>query len=328
MSERRPTLISLDAQLAALGNPKTPGAMLALPIAAESENRLLRGPEGQAGLLIAGACTFGPDIKLRNVEARVGVRCMVEAPGGVTREITGTLISCTSADHQLRRLFLGVMEDALDTLGSKPTPAAIAGWLQRIASLFARLEQEGRKRLQGLWAELIVMIALENHVLAARRWHTDPNERFDFFAGTFGLEVKSCQDLERVHHFSLNQLRPPGDLNVWVASVVVRPDPQGQSVLDLLHELEVAIPDAAIRGNLRTMVMASGGIALQDDALHHFDTSLALSTLRMFDVRDVPSLSGELPQEVLAVKLEVRCRDLAPVGEICDAQIRLAGEGD
>lgn len=325
MPERQATLIALDAQLASLGSPRTPGAMLALPIAAGSESRLLRGADGEAGLLIAGASAAGADMKLRNVEARAGVRCIVEAPGGATREIAGTLICCTSSDAQLRRLFLGVMEDALAALGSKPTPAAIGGWLQRIATLFARLEQEGKRRLRGLWAELVVMIALENRMLAARRWHADPKERFDFFAGGFGLEVKSCQDLDRVHHFSLGQLRPPRDLDVWIASVVVRHDPKGQSVLDLLHDLEADIPDTVVRGELRSMVMASGGSALQDDDLHRFDTASALSTLRLFNARDVPSLSGELPQEVLAVNLEVRCRDLAPAGSLHDAQLRLAG---
>lgn len=318
-------LAAIDAQLASLGQPAMPGAMLALPIAPGSSSRLLRGPGGEACLLIAGSEPgLGADLKLRNVEARARIRCVIEAPDGATETVEGALVTCTASDPQLRRLFLGLMEEALAALGDSPSASGIAAWLHRIATLFARLEQEGRKRLRGLWAELAVMLALGDPSLAARRWHADPKERLDFLAGSFALEVKSCQDLDRVHHFSLGQLRPPDDLDVWVASVMVRADPQGQSVLDLLHELEIEIADSAVRNTLRAMVLACGGAALEDDDLHRFDRAAALSTLRLMDARGIPSITGDFPPEVLAVELEVRCRDLPPAGTEADALARFA----
>ncbi|MDX8541477.1 PD-(D/E)XK motif protein [Mesorhizobium abyssinicae] len=319
------SLAVLDEALAAAHGPTIPGAMVGLPIAPGSASRLLRGPSGEACLLIAGsepgACA---DLKLRNVEARASVRCAIESPDGSAVTVKGALVTCTAADPQLRRLFLNLMDEALAAMGPTPTAASIAAWLHRIATLFAKLEQEGRTRLRGLWAELAAMLALGDSALAARRWHTDSHDRFDFLSGGFAIEVKSCQDLDRVHHFSLEQLRPPKDLDVWVASVVVRADPNGQSVLDLLHTLEVNISDVPTRDGLRAMVLASGGAALEDDDLHRFDLAGALATLRLVDARAIPSINEELPKEVIAITLQVRCRDVTDAGTPQAALYRLS----
>jgi hypothetical protein len=308
-------LAELDHELAMAPGPTVAGTMVGLPIAPGSANRLLRGPGGEACLLIAGsepgACA---DLKLRNVEARASVRCEVESPGGSATTVKGALITCTAADPQLRRLFLSLMDEALAEMGPAPTAASIAVWLHRIATLFAKLEQEGRTRLRGLWAELAAMLALGDCALAVRHWHVDPRERFDFLSGSFAIEVKSCQDLDRVHHFSIEQLRPPQDLRAWVASVVVRADPKGQSVLDLLHTLETKVNDGPTRDLLRGMVLASGGAALEDDDLYRFDLAGALATLRFLDTRAIPSIEDELPKEVIAITLQVRCRDVIEAG--------------
>jgi hypothetical protein len=325
-------LVALDAELAALSGPSKAGALLALPIGTSSASRLVRGPNGEACVLIAGAeVAVGSDLKLRNVEAKARVRCEIESPDGSIASVEGALVTCTATDPQLRRLFLGLMEEALAALGDTPSASAIAAWLYRIATLFAKLEQEGRKRLRGLWAELLVMLALDDSDLAARRWHADPSERFDFLGGSFAIEVKSCQDMDRVHQFSLEQLRPPADLEVWVASVVVRADPQGESVLDLLSEIEESILDARTRDEVRAMALTIGGSALEDDDLHRFDKHSALSTLRLIATGAIPSITGPLPNEVLAVSLQVRCRDLPEAGTVAGARTRIESapnEGD
>lgn len=328
MTERhRYGLATLDAELAGLAAPTTPGAMLGLPIAAGSASRLLRGPGGAACLLIAGSDPgLGINLKLRNVEAKAKVRCTIEAPGGISTTVEGAFVCCTASDPQLRRLFLNLMEEALTALGPAPTATALAAWLHRIAALFSRLEQEGRTQLRGLWAELAVMLALGDTELAARRWHSDPADRFDFLAGNFALEVKSCQDFDRVHHFSIEQLCPPQDLDVWLVSIVVRADPQGQSVLDLLQMLELRIVDNSVREELRAMVLASGGSSLGDDDIYRFDLTSALATVRYMAIQTIPRIEGRRPEEVLSVTLQVRCRDVAEVGTTQIALHLLKGE--
>lgn len=319
-------LIQLEAELEAVAHMPAGGALLALPILPHSDNRILRGPNGEACILIVSRDVVrNVSLKLRNVQARSSVTCEIEAPGGSRQQLAGTLITCGSNDPMMRRMFLAVMEDALRNLGSNPSATSIATWLQRLASLFARLEQEGRKKLRGLWAELIAMMSLGNPTVAARRWHAEASETYDFTAGSFSIEVKSCQDLTRVHHFSLSQLSPPDDQVVWLLSIVVRPDLRGSTVLEALAQLESAIPDPDLRSSLRTMVFSIGGRALEEDSLHRFDQANALATARLIDVRAVPSIAEELPPEVQSVTLEVQCRDLPSAGFASDALARLAG---
>ncbi|MBJ7498273.1 MAG: PD-(D/E)XK motif protein [Sphingopyxis sp.] len=308
MTDPRIDLIALDMQLGEVGPPRKPGAHRALPISSESESRLLHNPDGRVSLLIVGGeCAAGAGLKLRNIEATGSVQCEIEAPDGASQNLQGVLISCKSHDPQLRRLFLTLMEEAIAALGASPSAAAIAAWINRLATLFARLEREGRKRMRGLWAELIFILALEDKQLGARRWHANPKETFDFMAGSFAIEVKSCLDFERVHHFSLKQLQPPSDVEVHVASIVTRADPLGTSVLELAAEIERGITNPAILADFRAMVFEIGGEGLEDDDMFRFDRIGALQTLRLIGITDVPSIEEKLAEEILSVELTIRC---------------------
>lgn len=53
-------------------------------------------------------------------------------------------------------------------------------------------------------------------------WHSIPEEKFDFNAGTERVEVKSSSTFERKHTFSSEQLNPPADTQVLIASVFVK----------------------------------------------------------------------------------------------------------
>lgn len=261
--------------------------------------------------------------RLRNIEVREGLNCDVLAPGGPARAIRGTLVVCRSEQSGLVRLFLGLLADAMTTLGPLPAASEFSNWVIRAAELFSRLEGEGRRTMQGLWAELVVASSLPLPEVAVRRWHADPLERYDFTSGAFSLEVKSCTDLDRVHSFSLDQLRPQTGALVWIASVVARPEPLGHSVLDLVHALEMRIPTPNVRDKLREIVFVSAGSSIDDDDRYRFDAAGARASLRLLDACAVPSVPGPLAPEILGVQLRVRCAALPAAGDSVEAGRRL-----
>lgn len=288
--------------------------IVALPVAWAPGCRVGRDSSGQPCVFIPSSHSRrGADLRLRNIQARQGVRCRIDHPDGSTESALGMLVLCRAEQPAMARLFLAMMTDALAELGPEPSGEVIADWIQRVATLFSRLEVRGQTELRGLWAELLVINELGNPGLLARRWHADPQERYDFLSGTFALEVKSCQDLDRVHYFSLEQLRPPEAVEAWLSSVVVRLDPSGTSTLELLREIEARTPDPAVRSALRTMVFTMAGAALAEDDQHRFDAASARATLKIMDIRVVPSLEGDVPAEVLGVTLRVRCRDVPAI---------------
>lgn len=317
-------LVSLRDRLVAERLPDEPDTIVALRVPGAERYHLGRTSRGQfCALIQTEGRRTGVDVRLQNLEVRQGVRCRVLPPGGPEEVLDGSLVICRAEQPSLINLFLRLFADAVEELGRLPTSDAVSTWLQQLASLLSRLEQEGRRRLQGLWAELLVMRELGDPQLLLRRWRADPKERFDFLASGFGIEVKSCQDFRRVHEFSLEQLRPPPGLSVWVASVVVRPDPVGISVLELLATVEASIPDMAARQALREITFATAGSLLEDDEHHRFEAEIARASLRLFDAAAVPSISEPLAPQILSVSLRVQCDGLAEVGTRAEAVARL-----
>lgn len=317
-------LMALRAQLRSEAPPAEPSTVVALRVPGHSRYHLGLNHEGQLCALIeTTARRGGADVRLRNLEVRQGVRCRVRAPDASEMQVVGSLVTCRADQASLLDLFLRLYSEAIDELGPEPNADDVVNWLQRLASLLSRLEHEGRKRLQGLWAELLVIRELGAPELLVRRWRPDPAERFDFLASGFALEVKSCQDFERVHEFSLAQLRPPEGVEAWVASVVVRSDPRGLSVLDLLGELETQLTEPAIRQALREITLVTGGTALDEDDAHRFNAQMAAVSLRLLPANAVPCLEGTVPPQVLSVSLRVRCDDVYEAGGRPEAVRRL-----
>ncbi|MHB2210630.1 PD-(D/E)XK motif protein [Methylobacterium sp. CM6257] len=309
------SLRTLRVQLEAEPRSSEPDTIVALPVPGFERYHLGLSNLGQLCALIeTRGRQIGADVQLRNLDVRQGVRCRVRTGGTTDRVLDGSLIICRAEVPALADLFIRLYADAIGELGADPSPQAVSAWLQRLTNLLSRLEEEGRKRLQGLWAELLIIKEVGDPLLALRRWRADPHERFDFLGTEFGLEVKSCRDFDRVHEFALEQLRPPQGLEVWVASIVVRRDPVGSSVLGLLSELEAQISDPEARRTLRENVLASAGATLEDDEHHRFDLNLARESLRFLDVAAVPSVRGEIPQQVISVRIQSCCAEVLEVG--------------
>lgn len=309
------SLRTLRAQLDTELQPGEPDTIIALPVPGFNRYHLGLSNIGQLCALIeTHGRRGGADVQLRNLVVRQGVRCRVRVNGADDQVLNGCLIICRSELPALTDLFLRLYADAIGELGANPSPAAVTAWLRRLTNLLSRLEEDSRRRLQGLWAELLIIKDLGDPLLALRRWRVDPHERFDFLGAGFGLEVKSCRDFDRVHEFALEQLRPPQGLEVWIASMVVRRDPTGSSVLNLLSEVEAQISDLDVRQALRENVFASAGTALEDDEHHLFDVGLARESLRFLDVVAVPSVRGEIPTEVRSVRIQSCCAGVLEVG--------------
>ncbi|WP_421729438.1 PD-(D/E)XK motif protein [Brevundimonas sp.] len=264
------------------------------------------------------------DYRLKSLEIRQGVRCRLRHPGGGERETTGSLIVCRTTQDALIDLFVRLYADAIVAFGPCPSANDLVTWLHQLATLLSRAEQDGRKRLQGLWAELVVIRELGDPDLLIRRWRPDPSEAFDFLACGFALEVKSCRDFSRVHTYSWNQLRPPEGLDVWVASLVVRRDPQGVSVLDLLADIEDHLLDPELRHLVRAITLATAGSLIEEDDDYRFDAALACDSLKLFSIEAVPAVGGVAAPEVVSITVQTRCDGLVDIGSSAEACARLS----
>lgn len=133
-----------------------------------------------------------------------------------------TIITLHSLDITLQENFIDIMILVLKRLKPIPTKREIAIEVENLISIFAALACPPRKKIQGLWAELLVIEQSYNPYILIKAWHQCPTAKYDFTLGRDKIEVKSSSSRRRVHHFSLEQIRPSLHSHVGIASVMVR----------------------------------------------------------------------------------------------------------
>jgi hypothetical protein len=298
-------------ELAGLPAPR-PNEISAVPIPWAPGSRVGKKHSGNVCLLVQTTGTaepIRPDVRLQNLSVQRRVKCLIARPDGARESMTGVLVTCSSESEDLRRFFLDLFDRFLRSVGSSPSEQDVDRWIEQASRLFAELEAPPASEVRGLWGELLVIASVVNSGNLVRRWHDDAMDRFDFSAGSFALEVKTCRDDERVHQFSLKQLRPVSSIEVVVASVLVQTDPTGSSVIDLLAEIDTKVTDPALREKLHRIAFRLGARALSEGN-QRFDRHIALRSIRWINAMEIPAVSERLADEILDVQLKVRCRDL------------------
>lgn len=109
-----------------------------------------------------------------------------------------------------------------------------------------------KKKIQGLWAELLVIEQSTQPETLINAWHSSPSAKYDFTLGRDKIEVKSTSSEERIHKFSFDQLHPSANSRLLIASTIVResgPAADGLSVKDLYDRIRQRV--TAIDSQLR-----------------------------------------------------------------------------
>jgi hypothetical protein len=175
---------------------------------------------------------------------RITTRNLVDA--GVTRRF----IDVACEFEHLREVFSSLADEVLDALRSKPdTPAQTCSsvldrWRELLGS--PRLRLLGAEQLAGLFAELRFLgrLAADQPVTALSLWTGPRGGRFDFLAGTSGLEIKASMRTEgrSVEIHGDRQLEAPegGDLHLLFLGLE-RVTDGGESVPDLVEPLLIQL---------------------------------------------------------------------------------------
>jgi hypothetical protein len=233
------------------------------------------------------------------------VNCRIQTEDQGDQQRTLSIIRCTDPDRAVHEYFLRCLHPIVASLPQSPSRDQISAAVQKLVDLFRRMADAPRKALAGLWAELFVISSASNPACLLTAWHAIPEEKFDFANGMDRLDVKAGVGGIRLHHFTLEQLRPGAPVRVLIASLLTERSEGGTSVNDLVDSIRarVADPDHLIR--LDSVVAQTIG---QDwRAVQHtrFDLQQATQSLRFIDASTVPSVANPTPPEVSAVHFRV-----------------------
>lgn len=244
-----------------------------------------------------------PAVILENLKVEHGIRCKITDPDGTLSEGTFSIIQCTSPQASLKSYFIRLMDSVIQLIASPARTEDISNAVDRLATLFLALRRTPSRPIQGLWAELFLIVTSKDPLTMLKAWHNEPTERFDFSCGLDRIEVKGSGNRTRSHHFTYHQAHPPKELSVFVASLYAEDCVGGTSLGDLWDRARYL---AGSNANLRlkidqicTEVLGSDWDRARDRS---FDDDVAKDSLAFYDIRDIPKVPWALPDGVSDVR--------------------------
>lgn len=234
------------------------------------------------------------------------VLCNIIDEGTVFDNQHFTIITLRSDSEQLHRMFIDVFLMMLDSLPQKPSNIQIASKVENLLSIFAKLKRRPVHKIQGLWAELLLIDQSNNPTIVARAWHSTPNSKYDFTMGGDKVEVKSTKSESRTHQFSIDQLNPSSNSRLLICSVIVRESAIGKtgfSVFDLYSRITQKVSDSEVRIHISEVIADTLGSDFFTAQEKHFDYIEGCDRLTLYDYTSVPKISRDsVPENVSEVR--------------------------
>jgi hypothetical protein len=255
-----------------------------------------------------------PPIVLDQIDFIFNVQCKIETTETVREDVYCTVIRLKTNNTNTRDLFLGVFDSIVHLLGATPDEANLNECVLRLVGIFQRMSDPPRKKVAGLFGELVVILAAKDSEEMLKSWRSDEFDRYDFSSHRCVLEVKSNGNRQRIHDISLEQCDPPSGPAAYLASIFVERSSNGTSITELTRQIERKLAGqtpSIVR--LREVVLESVGAFKEEIDQIKFDLGLALSSMEIFSLRAIPAIRPPVPENVHAVRFRSDLSNLAPV---------------
>lgn len=285
------------------------------------EFRIAIDVEGNPVLLLSVTKRI-KDISLKNfrlkyLQLEQNIECKI-SENGTSKLKTFTVITFRSADRNLQEYFLRIAEILVKTIGVNPTQQQVVDSLKKFVEVFKSLTDTPTNTVSGLWAELFLIDSAKNPQTLLNYWHNIPEEKFDFNAGTERIEAKSSSTFERKHTFSSEQLNPPADTQVLIASIFVKQHNSGVNIQELTNSISDKVAnDYNLKEKLNRIVLKTLGNTFEHSIGIRFDFEIAKQSLRFYKHQDIRKIEEmHIPNEVSEVRYKSDLTELIPINPI------------
>jgi len=225
------------------------------------------------------------------------------------------LITFTSTNRDLQEYFLQISEHLIKSLQDKLDFGELVETLNKYIEVFRVLTDAPTNTVQGLWAELFLIESSPYPNILLSYWHNFPDERFDFNAGKEKVEVKSTSGSERIHEFSSEQLNPPQDCQVIVASLFTRQVTSGKSIQDLMQNISTRIQNNNdLLEKMNIVVSKTLGNSLEQSIKIRFDYDISNISLRFYKHQDISKVEKvHIPADISEVRYKSDLSMVSPI---------------
>lgn len=230
------------------------------------------------------------------------VPCHLKANDGTITEGNFSIITLRSLDVPLQSYFVEIFIMMLTKMPGEPSRRELSIEVENLIAIFSALVAPPKKKIQGLWAELLVIEQASQPETLINAWHSSPSAKYDFTMGRDKIEVKSTSSEERVHKFSLDQLNPSPNSRLVIASTVVResgPAVDGLSVKGLYDKICSRVTAINSRLRLYTIIADTIGTDVKKLEDVYFDYTAAVDSLEFYDHKDVPSIDEQYVSKLI-----------------------------
>lgn len=237
-----------------------------------------------------------PNMTLDILSVEYSLSCTFVDENDMNTTLHYTVITLRSVDCTLQEDFFDIMIMMLGRMSEIPSKREIAVEVENLIAIFSAMTCPPRKKIQGLWTELLVIERSYMPEILIKAWHESPTAKYDFTMGRDKVEVKSTSSETRIHHFSLDQLCPSAHSRVVVASAIVRESAQskdGLSVRDLYDRICTRVISVDARIHMMKVIAETIGTDIHRLGEVFFDYVEACDTLRYFDSNDVPGVDKD-----------------------------------
>ena len=150
-------------------------------------------PEGHPKFFV---CTNNSPATVQNVirellSVEYSVPCQLKDNDGNLHSGYYTIITLRSLDEALQGYFMEVFSMMLYKLPAEPSKRELSIDIENLIAIFSALVAPPKKKLQGLWAELLVIEQSSHPDVLISAWHSSPSAKYDFTSGRDKIEVKS-----------------------------------------------------------------------------------------------------------------------------------------
>ncbi len=254
------------------------------------------------------------NFRLKYLQLLQNIECKISEDGKESFQ-TFTVVTFTSADRHLREYFLRVAESFVKALNIKPTQEQVVETINKFVEVFRSLNDTPTNTVHGLWTELFLIESSTNPKTLLNYWHSIPEEKFDFNSGAEKIEVKSNSNFERIHTFSAEQLNPPTDTQVLIASVFIRQNNTGKNIQQIIDSITAKVQDDfELTDKLNNIVCRTLGNSLEQSIKIKFDYQISKDSLQFYKHQDIKKIEEiYIPSEVAEVRYK---SDLSEVKSI------------
>lgn len=233
---------------------------------------------------------------LKNIDCKI-------LENGITTIETYTIIMFLSNEKELQVYFFKLCELLISGIDTSSTIEDVQNYILKFIEIFRSFSDAPRKTVQGLWAEIFVILNSSNPAYLIEKWHHYPEQIFDFDTGYEKLEVKSSSNNFRMHSFSAAQLNALPGSQILIASILVRSSNRGLSIEDLMTNIIKKLPNPKVVLRFQSIIIKTLGNSMAQSNLFKYDLDYAKSSIRFYLQNDILKIDeAAIPDGVKDVK--------------------------